>query len=110
MEQIITQRTILCTITMQYTQYASKTNLAKESIVDYYNINRILLLLANLPVTMATYLLTTGARNAFNSVYARKVTAYYNIPNGASCEALRPLEVIRPSSLSWGNLSRSRRQ
>ena len=49
--------------------------------------------LANLPVTMATYLLTTGARHAFKCVYARKVTAYYNIPNRASCEALRPLEV-----------------
>ena len=46
---------------------------------------------------MATYLLATGARHALKCVYACKIAAYYNIPNRASCKALRPLEVIRPS-------------
>ena len=52
--------------------------------------------LADLPVTMATYLLATGARHAFKCVYAYKVAAYYNIPNRASCKAIRSMEVIRP--------------
>ena len=34
--------------------------------------------LAEVPVTMATHLLTTGARHAFKCVYARKVATYYN--------------------------------
>ena len=43
---------------------------------------------------MATYLLATGARHALKCVYACKIAAYYNIPNRASCKALRPMKVI----------------
>jgi len=53
---------------------------------------------------MATYmyLLATGARHAFMCVCDCKIAAYYNIPNRASCKALRLMEVIRPSRFPPG--------